>query len=257
MERDWKAGRILIVTAVEAEREAVLRGLQAGAGAQAGARFTVLAAGAGPAAAAAGAAVELAAGASLAAASAGTAPEPSAVAELSASAGDSADARPYVLVVSAGIGGGFPGVAPVGSLVVATDLIAADLGAETAVGFAAAAELGFGNSRHKADEEIAGLFLQAAVRTGLPVCAGPILTVSTATGTAATAAERLGRTPAACAEAMEGYGVAEAAVRFGLPCVELRAISNEVGPRDRGAWRIGEALQALEKAFHSISEVLI
>ena len=42
---------------------------------------------------------------------------------------------PYDLVVSAGIGGGFLPDAPVGSLVVADEITAADLGAETADGF--------------------------------------------------------------------------------------------------------------------------
>jgi futalosine hydrolase len=54
------------------------------------------------------------------------------------------------------------------------------------------------------------------------------------------------------AEAMEGFGVAEAAARHGLPVLELRTVSNPVGPRDRAAWRIGEALEALERAFAAL-----
>jgi futalosine hydrolase len=48
------------------------------------------------------------------------------------------------------------------------------------------------------------------------------------------------------AEAMEGFGVATAA--GDLPYAELRAVSNPVGPRDRAAWRLGEALAALSTA---------
>ena len=44
---------------------------------------------------------------------------------------------------------------------------------------------------------------------------------------------------------MEGFGVATACALAGVPFAEVRAISNAVGPRDRGAWRIGEALAAL------------
>lgn len=48
---------------------------------------------------------------------------------------------------------------------------------------------------------------------------------------------------------MEGFGVAEAAAAYGVPVVEIRAVSNAVGPRDRAAWRIGEALDSLRQAF--------
>ena len=46
-------------------------------------------------------------------------------------------------------------------------------------------------------------------------------------------------------EAMEGFGVLRAAVRAGVPALELRSISNAVADKDRGAWRIEEALGAL------------
>ena len=59
------------------------------------------------------------------------------------------DGTPYGLVVSAGIGGGFQPHAPVGSLVVADAITAADLGAETADGFLPVTELGFGTVTHQ------------------------------------------------------------------------------------------------------------
>jgi futalosine hydrolase len=37
---------------------------------------------------------------------------------------------------------------------------------------------------------------------------------------------------------------------------EIRAVSNAVGPRDRAAWRIGEALDALRNAFRLLIPVL-
>jgi len=211
--------RVLIVTAVEAERDAVLRGLQGNS------RFHVVAAGAGTAAAAAGTAAALAAGS-------------------------------YGCVISAGIGGGFPGRAPVGSLVVASEMIAADLGAETPEGFKSAAELGFGSVNVPADPGTVQALAAALAAAGLHVSTGPVLTVSTATGTTETAAALAARVPGAAAEAMEGYGVAVAAHRLGLMALELRAISNPVGPRDRAAWQIGEALNALAAAAAILPEVL-
>jgi futalosine hydrolase len=77
------------------------------------------------------------------------------------------------------------------------------------------------------------------------VVTGAVLTVATVTGTAERTAELLARHPDAAAEGMEGFGVASAATMAELPFVEIRAISNVVGPRDRESWRIGEALDVL------------
>lgn len=211
--------RILVVTAVAVEKDAILRGLN-GSGS-----FDVAAAGVGPAAAAAGTARALA-------------------------------ACEYGLVISAGIGGGFAGRAEVGSLVVASDIVAADLGAETPEGFRSVDELGFGSARIPVDAELASRVTAALRAAGLPVATGPVLTVSTVTGTSECAAELASRVPGAAAEAMEGFGVAVAAQACGVPVLEIRAVSNAVGPRDRASWRIGDALAALEKAASHLAEVL-
>ncbi|MFC8566540.1 futalosine hydrolase [Streptomyces sp. NPDC057245] len=161
------------------------------------------------------------------------------------------DGAPYALVVSAGIGGGFAPGAPVGSLVVADEITAADLGAETADGFLPVTDLGFGTVTHHPPP---GLVAAAADATGARP--GTVLTGSTVTGTAERAALLRERHPRALAEAMEGFGVAEAAAAHGVPVLELRAVSNPVGPRDRAAWRIGEALGALTEAFGKLAPVL-
>ncbi|MFF4589120.1 futalosine hydrolase [Streptomyces sp. NPDC001388] len=161
---------------------------------------------------------------------------------------------PYGLVVSAGIGGGFLPAAPVGSLVVADRITVADLGAESPDspgGFLPVTELGFGRVTHIPPRS---LVRQAADATGART--GTVLTVSTVTGTAARAAVLRERHPRALAEAMEGFGVAEAADAHGAACLEIRAVSNPVGPRDRAAWRIGDALAALTTAFGKLAPVL-
>ncbi|WP_033819573.1 futalosine hydrolase, partial [Kitasatospora sp. MBT63] len=156
-------------------------------------------------------------------------------------------ARPYALAVSAGIAGGFAPRAPIGSLVVAERIVAADLGAETPEGFQDVTELGFGTVRHTPPPAAVRLAVRA-----LEAASGAVLTVSTVTGSAGRAQELTVRHPDAVAEAMEGFGVAEAAARFAVPVFEIRAVSNAVGPRDRAAWRIGEALGALERAFRAL-----
>ncbi|MFI5619465.1 futalosine hydrolase [Streptomyces sp. NPDC051567] len=239
--------RVLVVTAVAAEADSVTTGLtphpdtpgpeprtlltgssrtESGSGYRVvrrdlpGIAFDVLAGGVGPAAAAAATATAL-------------------------------TLADYGLVVSAGIGGGFAPAAPPGSLVVADAIVAADLGAETPDGFVDVRALGFGHSVHLPPAELAA---RAAEATGALLA--PVLTVSTVTGTAARAAELTARHPLAGAEAMEGFGVAEAAAAHGLPVLEIRAVSNAVGPRDRDAWRIGEALAALTEGFRALGPVL-
>ncbi|WP_030595718.1 futalosine hydrolase [Streptomyces fulvoviolaceus] len=211
--------RILVATAVPVERDAVARAFEGEPG------VVVIAAGVGPA---------------LAAASTATALTTAAL-----------SGAPYGLVVSAGIAGGFQPHAPVGSLVVADEITAADLGAETADGFLPVTELGFGTVTHRPPE---ALVREVATATGAR--AGAVLTVSTVTGTAARATALRERHPTALAEAMEGFGVAEAAAAHGVPVLELRAVSNPVGPRDRTAWRIGDALAALTEAFGKLSPAL-
>jgi futalosine hydrolase len=201
---------LLVVTAVEAERDA----LRAGGG------LAVEALGVGPAAVAAGTARLLATGA-------------------------------YRGVLCAGIAGGFSGRAGLGATVLGTASIAADLGADSPDGFLPLDELGFGTVRIEADPD-----LLTALRGALPdAVTGPVLSVSTVTGTAAGLAALARRYPDAVAEGMEGFGAATAAAQAGLPFAELRTVSNLVGPRDRAGWRIAEALAALAEAGRALGKL--
>jgi futalosine hydrolase len=171
----------------------------------------------------------------------GVGPAASAAATSAALAGQPAD-----LVLSAGIGGGFAPLSP-GSVAVASCIAFADLGAETADGFAHVSALGFGPAGYDVDPQLA---VELADRTGGRL--GSILTVATVTGTEASTSDLLRRYPDAVAEAMEGAGVAAAAAVHGVRCAEIRAVSNVVGPRDREAWRIPDALEALGTAVAAI-----
>jgi futalosine hydrolase len=152
----------------------------------------------------------------------------------------------YGAVISAGIGGAFPGRAEPGALLLARRVVAADLGAEAPDGsYLSVDELGFGAAT-----------VEAGRIPGLDAVVGTILTVNTATGTAERAAELTRRHPEAVGEAMEGYGVAAAAQLADLPFAEVRAVSNLVGARDRGAWRLDLAFAALTAAARPIAEGL-
>jgi|KBSSwiStaDraftv2_1062776.scaffolds.fasta_scaffold88776_3 futalosine hydrolase len=208
--------RLLVVTAVEAERAAVADALGQAADAAAA---DVVAVGVGPAAAAAGTSALLAAGG-------------------------------YDIVINAGIGGGFGPLVP-GDIAVSSGIVFADLGAETPE-FESAGSLGFGVDHYAVDNLLAD---RVAALTNAYL--GTALTVATVTGTAATAAALLARHTGAVSEGMEGAGVAAAAAMHGIRVVEIRAISNPVGPRDRGAWRIPLALRALASALGAVGAGLV
>ncbi len=210
--------RLLIVTAVPAEADAVRNGLAL-------LDAHVAPVGVGPAAAAAGTARLLA---------------------LAEAAG-----TPYTAVLSAGIAGGFPGRADVGATVIGARSFAADLGAESPDGFLPIEQLGFGSSTVEADPD-----LLKSLTAALPeAVVGDILTLATVTGTAQTAERLAAAHPTAVAEAMEGFGAATAAGE--LPFIELRTVSNLIGPRDRAAWRLPEALAALTRASASLTVMTV
>lgn len=200
--------RIVVVTAVAAERDAILAALPTHP------PITVVVGGVGPAAAAAA----------------------------TARAADGAD-----LVLCAGIGGGFAPLQP-GDIAVASDIVFADLGAESPEGFLPLSTLGFGDERHRVAPKLA---VELVDRTGGHL--GTVLTVATVTGTVDTYERLRERFPDAVAEGMEGAGVATAAAAAGVPFAEIRAISNLVGPRDRSAWRIPSALEALGRAVAALT----
>jgi futalosine hydrolase len=153
----------------------------------------------------------------------------------------------YDLVLSAGIAGGFAGV-ELAALVVADSVVHADLGAETADGeFSSMAQLGWGAVRFPVDQALSTL-----LASRLDARCGAVLTVSTVTGSQQRADRLLAAYPDAIAEAMEGVGVCQAADRAGVRFGEVRAVSNPVGPRDRGNWAIKPALAALGAAFDQL-----
>ena len=79
--------------------------------------------------------------------------------------------------------------------------------------------------------------------TGLKSAAG--LTVNCCTGTAAMAAERVQNFDVDV-ESMEGAACFSICAAFGMPCYEIRAVSNLATDRDKSTWRIPDALEKLK-----------
>lgn len=212
--------RVLVMTAVDAERQMLLEAIGQSE------QIDIHIAGVGPIAAAANTAVQL-------------------------------TKNKYQLVISAGIGGGFQGRAEIGDLVIASEIISGDLGAQSGEGFLSLDKLGFGSNYIPVPEELPKRIQTALLTSEFDVHIGPIVTLSTATGTLETAQQLEARYPTICAEAMEGFGVAYAAQQAGIPVLELRSISNKVGPRQRELWNIPAALQTLKQSCSILPEVLL
>ena len=83
---------------------------------------------------------------------------------------------------------------------------------------------------------------------GLKSAAG--LTVNCCTGTAAMAAERVQNFDVDV-ESMEGAACFSVCHAFGMPCFEIRAVSNFATDRDKSTWRIPDALHALRNSLVS------
>ncbi len=159
------------------------------------------------------------------------------------------EAHPEVRrVLLFGLAGAYPGTGlRLGDLVLASEEIQADLGTRRGMrplGFPALEVRGARYyERFPADpaytRELAG-------RLGLRPM--PLLTADRVAEGLDEAHERR-RQWAAVAESMEGAALAQAALWFGRPWAELRAISNLAGERRKERWDIDAALAALARAF--------
>ena len=155
----------------------------------------------------------------------------------------------YDACLSLGVCGAFRGTADIGDVVVATELVAADLGAESPTGFLTLGSLGWADEVVPVDPEL----MAAAVTRLEDVVTGPVVTVSTVTGTRARADELAAR-HGAVAEAMEGWGVLTAALPQGLPALEVRTVSNLIGDRDPATWDFPVAFAALARVGAALLE---
>lgn len=102
-------------------------------------------------------------------------------------------------------------------------------------------------SSWNADEPILDLFLPASENEeiqNLPIAAGPLLSVAAVSADEQDVQCQLSKAPQAVAEDMEGYAVAVACRKLGIPLTIIRGISNIAGNRDKCHWKIPDALHA-------------
>ncbi len=157
------------------------------------------------------------------------------------------------LILNVGIGGAYPGSAlQIGDLAVATVEIDHDTGTEPKLPGGPPGSIGVPTSPGSAenlfaaDRETTELLLESCKT--LANCRKGAFVTSAMVTSSQERAERIAANYSAICENMEGAGAARAALYSGSKFVEVRAISNMVGPRDKEKWKIPEAIELAGQA---------
>lgn len=162
------------------------------------------------------------------------------------------------MVFNIGIGGCYPGAGVhVGDVAVAEKEIYADEGVMTLQGLRGMEEAGIpllkkGRKAFYNDFPGDRQLIQhiKKITASFPLRFGTFLTVSTVTGTLKHARSLRDAYGGIC-ENMEGAAVFHVSHIYGVPCCEIRGISNVVENRNRKAWKIGDAAHAAQSVFLS------
>lgn len=154
-------------------------------------------------------------------------------------------------IINCGIAGAYPhafnemGIA---SVVCAESECYGDLGANSPTGFLDLKEMGFPLIAAEKLARSEPLFNVLPMQLFPAPRRAPFVTMNTCTGTDADALSIEARTTGSI-ENMEGAAIAHVATLYGIPCGEIRGISNRAGNRDRDSWRIKEATTAAQEAL--------
>ncbi|WP_410222012.1 futalosine hydrolase [Pedobacter sp.] len=147
--------------------------------------------------------------------------------------GQHLDKNKYDRVLNVGIAGSFDRNIPLGELVNVSADTFAELGAEDHESFIGIEDLGFGKSTYQSTgNKNYGLKTVTAI------------TVNKVHGNAHSIAKTQ-KLFAVQTESMEGAAVFYACSIQNIPCIQIRAISNYVEPRNRSNWEIGLAIKHL------------
>lgn len=165
-------------------------------------------------------------------------------------------------VIGFGVGGAYAGSGlSVGSLALATSEAYGDEGVAAPEGWLSTEQIGIPLLVREGAPVYNVLPLHAervrraerALReSGCPAIAGPFVTVSCCSGTAARGAELAARFHAVC-ESMEGAAYAHVAALYQLPLLQVRGISNRVEDRDLSGWRLRQAAGAAARAVEVLA----
>lgn len=142
-------------------------------------------------------------------------------------------AEKYTLVLNVGIAGSFERTIQLGQVVNVTKDVFAELGAENDDEFITINDLGFGNNTFTSTANLV-----------VNLRSVDAITVNKVHGNSISI-EKTIKNFNPKVESMEGAAVFYACQKIGLPCLQIRSISNYVEPRTRANWRIDLAIKNL------------
>jgi futalosine hydrolase len=163
---------------------------------------------------------------------------------------------PFTHVVLAGICGAYPGRGlNVGNVVRVDSEVVGDLGVVESDGSFTPWHKVCATSANGSVPQTSAQVYESSLLRGVPAWLSNLkpvagLSVNCCTGTASMAKERVENFNVDV-ESMEGAACFSICLAFGVPCYEIRAVSNFATTRDKSTWRIKDALSALRAAFTS------
>jgi futalosine hydrolase len=147
-------------------------------------------------------------------------------------------ANKYDLAINLGIAGSFDRSIALGSVVEITTDTIAGLGAEDDDNFLTINQLGFGENKFTATESLTNVCNKFNLKQATAI------TVNTVHGNDASI-QKIQKRLNPQIESMEGAAFFYACREAGVPCLQIRAVSNYVEKRNRNNWQIGLAIKNL------------
>jgi len=151
----------------------------------------------------------------------------------------------YDLAINFGVAGSFDRSIELGEVVEVTYDTLAELGAEDNDSFLPISLLGFGQSEFKSTESVANILRgskAASQYNGLKQVNA--ITVNTVHGEQ-DSIDKMQKRLNPQLESMEGAAFFYVCQQAGIPCIQIRAVSNYVEKRNRDNWKIGLAVKNL------------
>jgi futalosine hydrolase len=165
-------------------------------------------------------------------------------------------------VIGFGVAGAYPGSGlEVGDVALATACVYGDEGVDAPGGWISTEGIGIPLLHREGERRFNDFPLNPArveraraalAAAGIRAAAGPFVTVSACSGTALRGEELARRFGALC-EGMEGAALAHVCALYGVPCLEVRGVSNHVEDRDLTRWRLRDAARAAQAAVRVVA----
>ncbi len=159
--------------------------------------------------------------------------------------------QPTDLVIQAGIGGSFTEKFPPGSLVLIKDEVFADLGAIENGSLTDIFDMGLEDQQAApfSHKKLINPNISQWVSTGLPIASGA--TVNNISSTPVQAQKLVDKYNVDI-ESMEGAALHYVCLKTKTPFLQVRAISNYCGERDKSKWKLKESISLLNTGLQNI-----